>query len=233
MKAMILCAGYGKRLRPLTKKNPKPLLKIGNETLLSNTIKFLKFFGVKEIVINVHYLGNKIKEYIDKNKFNLSITIIEEKENILDTGGGVLNVINHFLNEPFLIVNPVTVWCSDYLLELKLMVKEFFLNKKSKCSMLIVDKKKSFDKNLKGDFNLENNLIDRKEKDELKYIFTGLQIIKPEVFYDLSDKIFSINKIWDKLIESKELQGIESNINFLHVSTLTIYKNLLEKKFKR
>jgi len=93
-------------------------------------------------------------------------------------------------------------------------------------------KKKSFDKNLKGDFNLENNLIDRKEKDELKYIFTGLQIIKPEVFYELNDKIFSINKIWDKLIESKELQGIESNINFLHVSTLTIYKNLLEKKFK-
>ena len=113
------------------------------------------------------------------------------------------------------------------------MEKEFFLNKKSKCSMLIVDKKKSFDKNLKGDFNLENNLIDRKEKDEFKYIFTGLQIIKPEVFYELNDKIFSINKIWDKLIESKELQGIESNINFLHVSTLTIYKNLLEKKFKR
>ena len=124
MKAMILCAGYGKRLRPLTQKTPKPLLKIGNETLLSNTIKFLKLFGVKEIVINVHYLGNKIKEYIDKNKFNLSITIIEEKENILDTGGGVLNVINHFLNEPFLIVNPDTVWSSDYLLELKLMLKK-------------------------------------------------------------------------------------------------------------
>ena len=83
---MILCAGYGKRLHPLTKQKPKPLLKIGHETLLSNTIKFLKFFGIKEIVINVHYLGNKIKDYIDKNKFNLSITIIEEKENILDTG---------------------------------------------------------------------------------------------------------------------------------------------------
>ena len=233
MKAMILCAGYGKRLHPLTKQKPKPLLKIGHETLLSNTIKFLKFFGIKEIVINVHYLGNKIKDYIDKNKFNLSITIIEEKENILDTGGGVLNVINHFSNKPFLIINPDTVWNSDYLLELKLMEKEFFLSTKSKCSMLIVDKNKSFDKNLKGDFNLENNLVSRKKKDELKYIYTGLQIIKPEVFYELDSKIFSINKIWNKLIKSNELQGIESNINFLHVSTLNIYKSLLEKKFKR
>ena len=233
MKAMILCAGYGKRLHPLTKQKPKPLLKIGHETLLSNTIKFLKFFGIKEIVMNVHYLGNKIKDYIDKNKFNLSITIIEEKENILDTGGGVLNVINHFSNKPFLIINPDTVWNSDYLLELKLMEKEFFLSTKSKCSILIVDKKKSFDKNLKGDFNLENNLVSRKKKDELKYIYTGLQIIKPEVFYELDSKIFSINKIWNKLITSNELQGIESNINFLHVSTLNIYKSLLEKKFKR
>ena len=232
MKAMILCAGYGKRLHPLTKQKPKPLLKIGHETLLSNTIKFLKFFGIKEIVINVHYLGNKIKDYIDKNKFNLSITIIEEKENILDTGGGVLNVINHFSNKPFLIINPDTVWNSDYLLELKLMEKEFFLSTKSKCSMLIVDKKKSFDKNLKGDFNLENNLVSRKKKDELKYIYTGLQIIKPEVFYELDSKIFSINKIWNKLIKSNELQGIESNINFLHVSDINIYKSLLNKNFK-
>jgi len=113
------------------------------------------------------------------------------------------------------------------------MEKEFFLSTKSKCSMLIVDKNKSFDKNLKGDFNLENNLVSRKKKDELKYIYTGLQIIKPEVFYELDSKIFSINKIWNKLIKSNELQGIESNINFLHVSTLNIYKSLLEKKFKR
>jgi len=66
MKAMILSAGYGKRLNPLTLDCPKPLLKIGNETLLSNTLKFLKQYGIKEVVINVHYLGDKIEEYIKK-----------------------------------------------------------------------------------------------------------------------------------------------------------------------
>ena len=231
-KAMILAAGFGKRIYPLTLKNPKPLLKIGNETLLSNALKFLELFGIKQAVINVHYLREQIVEYLDKSQFNLTINIVNEKDKILDTGGGVLNAIQHFSNEPFLIINPDTIWNSHYLEELKLMEKAFFENEKGKCSLLVVNKKKSFDQSFKGDFSLENNLINRKDKNNLNYIYTGLQIIKPEVFSSLYTKIFSINKIWDKLIESYELYGMESNIDFLHVSTLDIYKSLLEKKFK-
>ena len=231
-KAMILAAGFGKRIYPLTLKNPKPLLKIGNETLLSNALKFLELFGIKQAVINVHYLREQIVEYLDKSQFNLTINIVNEKDKILDTGGGVLNAIQHFSNEPFLTINPDTIWNSHYLEELRLMEKAFFENEKNKCSLLVVNKKKSFDQSFKGDFSLENNLINRKDKNNLNYIYTGLQIIKPEVFPSLDTKIFSINKIWDKLIKSYELYGMESNIDFLHVSTLDIYKSLLEKKFK-
>ena len=228
-KAMILAAGFGKRIHPLTLKHPKPLLKIGKETLLSNTLKFLKLFGIKQAVINVHYLGEQIVDYISRNKFDLTVTVVKEKDKILDTGGGVLNAIQHFSNLPFLIINPDTIWNLHYLKELKLMEKSFFENKKSKCSLLVVNKKKSFDQSFKGDFNLENNLISRKNRDDLNYIYTGLQVIKPEVFSDLDARVFSINRIWDKLIETNELHGIESNIDFLHVSTLDIYKSLLEK----
>ena len=228
-KAMILAAGFGKRIHPLTLKHPKPLLKIGKETLLSNTLKFLKLFGIKQVVINVHYLGEQIVDYINKNKFNLTINIVQEKDKILNTGGGVLNAINYFLNEPFLIINPDTIWNSHYLKELKLMEKTLFENKKSKCSLLVVNKEKSFDQSFKGDFNLENNLISRKDGDDLNCIYTGLQIIKPEVFNGLSEEVFSINRIWDKLIASNELYAIESNVDFLHVSTLDIYKSLLKK----
>ena len=220
-KAMILAAGFGKRIHPLTLKYPKPLLKIGNKTLLSNTINFLKLFGIKQAVINVHYLGEQIIDYINRNQFNLTINIVKEKDKILNTGGGVLNAIQYFSHEPFLIINPDTIWNSHYLKELKLMEKSFLENKKGKCSLLVVNKKKSFDQSFKGDFNLKNNLISRKDKDDLDFIYTGLQIIKPEVF--------SINKIWDMLIETNELHGIESHIDFLHVSTLDIYKNLLEE----
>ena len=228
-KAMILAAGFGKRILPLTLKHPKPLLEIGNKTLLSNTLKFLDLSGIKQAVINIHYLGEQIIDYINKNKFNLTINIVKEKEKILDTGGGVLNAIQYFSNEPFLIINPDTIWNSHYLKELKLMEKKFFENKKNKCSLLVVNKKKSFDQSFKGDFNLENNLISRKDGDNLKYIYTGLQMIKPEVFSGLNVGVFSINKIWNSLIEIHELYGMKSNIDFLHVSTLDIYRSLLKK----
>ena len=231
-KAMILAAGFGKRILPLTLNCPKPLLKIGDETLLSNTLKFLESFGIKQVVVNVHYLREQIIDYINKKKFNLTINIAEEKDKILDTGGGVLNAIKYFLSEPFIIINPDTIWNLYYLKELELMKKIFFENKEKKCSLLVVKKEKSFDKSFKGDFNLENDLIKRDTKGNLSSIYTGLQIIRPEVFSGLDSKIFSINKIWDKLIANNELYGIESNVDFLHVSTLDIYKNLLEKKFK-
>ena len=136
-KAMILAAGFGKRIHPLTLKHPKPLLKIGNKTLLSNALKFLELLEIKQAVINVHYLGEQIVDYINRNQFNLSINVVKEKDKILDTGGGVLNAIQYFSNEPFLIINPDTIWNSHYLKELKLMEKSFFENKKKNVHFLL------------------------------------------------------------------------------------------------
>ena len=229
-RAMILAAGFGKRVHPLTANCPKPLLKIGKETLLSNTIKFLEKFGINEIVINVHYLKEQIINYINIKKFNPNIKIIIEKNNILNTGGGILNAIENFSNDPFLVINPDTIWNLNYLKELQLMENIYLSNKKNKCLMLVVDKEKSFDKNFMGDFNLEKDLINR--NNNLKYIYTGLQILNPEAFSSFSKEAFSINKVWDQLIDSSELYGLKSDINFLHISTYDIYKKLLKKNFK-
>jgi len=113
----------------------------------------------------------------------------------------------------------------NYIKELKKMESDFFLNRK-KCNLLVVDKIKSFDKNLKGDFNLQNGLITRKKDENLKFIYTGLQIINPEAFSNIDEKVFSINKVWNQLIKSNQLFGLESKIDFLHISTLNIYKKL-------
>jgi len=223
-KAMILAAGFGKRLNPLTLDCPKPLLKIGRETLLSNTINFLEQYQIKEIIINVHYLGEQISEYLNKRNFNININIINEKEKILNTGGGILNASKYF-NESFLCINPDTIWNSQYIGELKKMESEF-ISKKRKNILLVVNKEKSFDKNLKGDFNLENGLIKIEKNKDLKYVYTGLQIINPKVFLNINEEVFPINKIWNNLIERSELFALKSNIDFQHVSNLDIYKKL-------
>ena len=224
-KAIILGAGFGKRLNPLTLSIPKPLLEIKGQSLLENTINILIKYGIEEISINTHYLADKIKDYIKKKKFSCVINLVNEKEKILNTGGGIFNISRSFLNESFLVINPDTIWTEKYLEEFKKIEKIFFL-KKIKNILLVVKNNKSFDKNLKGDFRLDNNILSRNNFKNNDYIYTGFQILNNEVFDNCKIEPFSINDIWNKLIFQKSLYGFESNENFLHITNIDIYKKL-------
>ena len=228
-RAIILSAGYGKRLNPLTLSKPKPLLEINKKTLLENTIYILEKFGIEEIVINTHYLSDQINTYIDNKKFSSKIFLIEEHKKILDTGGGVLNAAKKFNSNPFFVFNPDTIWSQSYLDDFKAMEEQYF-NNDYKGVLLVVDKKKSFDKNMNGDFNLKENILDR-ESDEKKYIYTGSQILNNSVFKNKKIEPFSMNLIWDLLIKNKELLGVKSKQEFLHVTNIKTYKELIEKRF--
>ena len=125
------------------------------------------------------------------------------------------------------MLNPDTLWSTPYLKEIQNLEKLFY--EKNKASLLLVDKNLSEDKSFQGDFNLEKNSLIKRDK-ENKFIFTGLQVLKRNNFSEFeNNRIFSMNKVWDKLILSNELSGFKSNIDFLHVSTLKVYKSLLEK----
>ena len=228
-KAIILSAGYGKRLNPMTLYQPKSLLKINKKTLLENTIHILEKFGIEEIVINTHYLSGQINTFIDNKKFSSKIFLIEEYKKILDTGGGVLNAAKKFNNDPFFVFNPDTIWSQSYLDDFKAMEEQYF-NNDYKGVLLVVDKTKSFDKTLKGDFNLKKNILDR-NVNEKRYIYTGSQILSNSVFKNKKIEPFSMNLIWDLLIKNKELLGVKSKQEFLHVTNLKIYNQLIEKKF--
>ena len=228
-KAIILSAGYGKRLNPITLSKPKPLLEINKKTLLENTIYVLEKFGIEEIMINTHHLSNQISSFINSKKFNSKIILIEEREQILDTGGGVLNAAKKFNNDPFFVLNPDTIWSQSYLDDFKTMEEKYFGNN-HKSVLLVVDKMKSFDKTLKGDFNLNKNILDRKNYDKT-YIYTGSQILNNSVFKNKKIEPFSINLIWDLLIKNNELLGVKSKQEFLHVTNLKIYNKLIKKKF--
>ena len=111
--ALILCAGYGKRLNPLTLKAPKPLLKLKDISLLENTINFINDLGVKNILINTFYLKEQIKEFINKKNFNCKINVVDDGNSILDTGGGILNLIKKSDNDNFFVFNPDTMWSKE------------------------------------------------------------------------------------------------------------------------
>tara|TARA_A100001015_G_scaffold122059_1_gene135306 strand:- start:2143 stop:2841 length:699 start_codon:yes stop_codon:yes gene_type:complete len=220
---MILAAGLGKRMQPLTLKTPKPLLEINNLTLLERAINLLISHGVQEISVNVHYLPDLIQSFIDKKKFQIKITISSEEDLLLDTGGGVLKGTENFGNNPFFVVNPDTVWSKHYLDELKSLEGIYF--KYNKPTLLLVNKKLSIDPSFKGDFNLNNEKISK--NDENQFIFTGLQITDRSVLIDEKTEVFSMNKVWNKLIQDKNLQGLESNQKFYHLNTFDMYKKIL------
>ena len=226
-KAMILAAGFGKRMLPLTAKIPKPLIKIGPKNLLERTIELLIKIGVNEIVINTHYLSKKIDSFLETKTYKISINVIKE-EALLDTGGGILNATKNFKNDPFFVLNPDTIWNKNYYEELKILENSYL--KKNKPILLLVDKINSHDKSFKGDFNFtDNSCITRKTSNQ--YIFTGAQIINRTIFETINKKVFSMNLIWDQMIKEKKLLGQESSQTFFHVNNLKVYEQLNKIKF--
>ena len=223
--ALVLCAGYGKRLNPLTLKNPKPLLKLNNLTLLENTINLIKKLGINEIKLNTFYLKDQIKIFIEEKNFDVKIEIIEDGNEILDTGGGIFNMINSLNEENFMVFNPDTVWSIDYLNCIKEM-ENFYFSKKIQNILMVVNKDLSFDKNLRGDFDLLDHQLNKKKLNQ--YIFTGCQIINKKVFASIKNKSFSILQIWNDLIKENKLYGYESKNKFYHITDLEIYNKLLK-----
>ena len=223
--ALILCAGIGKRLNPLTLEKPKPLLEINNMNLLENTINLIRELGIKKIFLNTFYLKDQISDYLKEKKFDISIDIISDGHEILDTGGGIRNMINNSKEKNFLIFNPDTIWDSNYLKSIKQM-NEFFENNNIKNILLVVNKKLSFDKKLKGDFNLKKNLLSRNTENE--YIYTGCQIFSKDLLNNNQKKIFSVTEIWNELIAKNSLFGFDSSSKFYHLTDLEIYNKLLK-----
>ena len=226
-KAIVLGAGFGKRMHPITKKIPKPLITINNITLLESSIKFLTSIGIKHIVVNAHFRHKQISDFIKKKKFSSKIDLVIEKGKILNTGGGILNASRIFKKQNFFVLNPDTLWRKGYKSEFRKLEKNYKKNKKP--IMLLVSKSKSYDKSFKGDFNLNsNNEISRRKKN--KFIFTGAQIINRSVFKYKKIKPFSINIVWNDLIKNKKLIGIKSKQKFFHINNYKIYKKLYKKK---
>jgi len=221
--ALILCAGFGKRLNPLTLDTPKPLIELNNVSVLETCINLIESLDIKEIFINTFYLKDQIHNFINKKNFKPKISIIEDGKNILDTGGGIKNMLNQTKEDNVLIFNPDTIWKNNYSKEI-IEMEKFYFSKQLKNILLLVNKDLSFDKNLNGDFDLKDNLIIK--NNDRKFIYTGCQILNKKLLSNYKTEKFSINNLWNNLIVKKELYGFETNNDFYHLTDLKTFKKL-------
>ena len=196
-------------------------------TVLEKSIKLIEDLGIEKIIINTFYLKEKIESFLNDKKFDLNIQIVNDGKAILNTGGGILNMMKTSNDTDFLILNPDTIWNTSYIKFIKDMEKFYFSND-IKNILLLVNKNLSFDKKLKGDFNLTKNKII--QNDQNHFIYTGCQIMNKNLFKFHSKNNFSISEIWNKLIITNQLYGYESLEHFYHLTNLDTYKEILKIK---
>ena len=217
-KAIILCAGFGKRVLPLTKTLPKPLLKVNQVPLIEYSIKILKELGIEEIAVNVHYLKDKIIEYLDSYHPNIKIF---NEEIIMDTGGALVNAKSFLSDDYFVILNSDTIWQKNYIPYMKSLIHKTIKNSFN-AGLLLARKQNSFDENLNPDFSLNDNLlVDKKD-----HIYTGFQIMRSNLLEKRKLEPFSVKKIWDDLIIEKKITGEVFEETFYHTTDFQIYNKL-------
>ena len=221
--ALILCAGYGKRLNPITLSTPKPLLKVNNVTMLENCINMILSLGIKKIILNTFHLSEQIKNFLNDKKFSADIRIVEDGTEILNTGGGILNMISNSQDDDYLVFNPDTLWKEHYINEIN-QLQNFYYSYQLSNILLVANKNLSYDKNLKGDFQLKHNLLSKNSDKD--FIYIGCQILNKNLFKKYKVYNFSISEVWNELLNKKQLNGFESFNKFYHLTNLEIFKKL-------
>tara|TARA_B100000579_G_C22715912_1_gene796891 strand:- start:331 stop:1023 length:693 start_codon:yes stop_codon:yes gene_type:complete len=225
--ALILCAGFGKRLNPITLKVPKPLIIIDNLELLEHNLNLIKKLRIKNIKINTFYLQDQIIQFIKNHPLKNDIEIIKDGSSILDTGGGILNLLKNSKEKDFLVFNPDTLWTIDYKETINDMIKVYFENKMENL-LMVVNKVNSYDQRFKGDFELKQKVL-LKDSDN-NYIYTGCQIINKKLFNDIGKNKFSILEIWNSQMNKKKLYGHEYEGKFIHLTDLEIFNQLTKNQ---
>ena len=218
---IILAAGYGKRMKNLTHSKPKPLLKINNKELLRHNIDFFISIGCKKILINTHYLHDKINNFIKKNYNNKNIELIFEPL-LLNTGGGIKNALSIFGTKNFLVTNSDILWNEENNQDVLNFINNY--QEIETCKLLLAaDNNFEGLKKLEGDFAFNDNLITRWKINDPYLYYTGLQIINPIVFNLIEEDSFSLNKLWDLLIARDNLQGEICTSKIAHIGDIKAF----------
>lgn len=216
---MVLAAGLGTRMRPLTDRVPKPLLRVSGRTLLDHALDRLAEVGAERAVVNIHWLAEQIEAHLKERRAPVPI-ISDERVALLDSGGGVKKALPHLGERPFLLMNADTLWMDGARPNMRRFV-EAWRPDQMDVLLLLAATATAVGFDGKGDFAFgpDGRLLRRREREVVPFAYAGVAILKPDLFAGTPDGPFSLNCLFDRAIEGKRLFGVRLDGVWMHVGT--------------
>jgi MurNAc alpha-1-phosphate uridylyltransferase len=218
--AMVLAAGLGKRMRPLTATRPKPLVEVAGKALLDHALDRLRAAGVKRAVVNVHYLADALEAHVSHRVQGIEIAISDERAQLLETGGGLVHALPLIGDDPFLVVNSDNLWVDGPADSIRSLAARWN-DAEMDALLLLVPLARANCHNGKGDFHMDGagRLSRRKPGRVAPFVFTGVQIVSKRLFEGAKAEPFSLNILWDRAIAAGRAFGLVHNGLWFDVGT--------------
>ena len=199
--AMVMAAGLGKRMRPLTATKPKPLIEVAGKALLDHVLDRLRSAGVKTVVVNVHYLADAVEAHLASRKHGLDVVISDERKLLMETGGGLVQAADLIDSDPFLAINSDNLWIDGPADTLKLLASHWD-DSKMDALLLLVPLARAQNHRGMGDFHMDRQgRLRRRDKSRVApFVFTGIQMLSKRLLRDPPDGPFSTNVLWTRAI---------------------------------
>jgi N-acetyl-alpha-D-muramate 1-phosphate uridylyltransferase len=206
--AMVMAAGLGKRMRPLTATKPKPLIEVGGKPLLDHVLDRLRAAGVRKVVVNVHYLADAVEAHLASRAHGLEVAISDERKLLLETGGGLVQAERLIDSDPFLAVNSDNLWVDGPADTLKLLASQWD-DAKMDALLLLVPLARAENHKGMGDFHMDRSgRLRRRDRSHVApFVFTGIQIVSKRLLREAPEGPFSTNILWDRAIEEGRCFG--------------------------
>ena len=216
---MVLAAGLGKRMRPITATIPKPLVKVAGKPLIDHGLDRLAAAGIETAVVNVHYLADLLEEHVSRRR-NPGIVISDERTQLLDTGGGIKKALPHFRGEPFVLLNSDSFWIEGVRPNLDILANSWDSNDMDILLMLAATVR-SVGYSGRGDFTMstDGRLVRRAERTVAPFVYAGAAVLHPRIFDKADSGSFSLNQMFDEAIERERLFGVRMEGMWFHVGT--------------
>lgn len=218
--AMVMAAGLGKRMRPLTATRPKPLVRVAGKALIDHSLDRIEAAGIGHVVVNVHYLADALEAHLAAQQRSFTIGISDERDLLLETGGGMVKALSQLSGDPILIVNSDNIWTDGPEDSIRHLARHWDGDRMD-ALLLVIRQASATGHGGKGDFHMDPNgqLSRRKPGRIAPFVYTGIQLISPRLLDGAPEGAFSTNILWDRAIAAGRLYGLSHMGEWFDVGT--------------